>query len=583
MLEFLRRALAARVVVALACGALVLPASAAGALAADPTPSPVGTFAPGPGASASPTPAPPVGASPGEPTRPLRADRTRAGIVPGNSLSIAVAGGTGAIGARSSSASVDVTYDAATRRALLFARAPGMAVVTVFDAIGGRADIAVLVAPPGGTVPADVTLQLGGNVSSAYALARVDARIAHDAQLQPGATIDVHGVTLANALRAGERLDTVARVKIDGGGAFVDAAGTTNVHVRVDAYPKLDPQMLLYSDDPERLTAAADGVLYRATVAAGGSARAYVYHVSDTPDRRLYLVLQTVGTAERVQMLGYSAGPENAFSFVGHRATLQYLLERGAQESTIVDVPGDAPLAIPLSGRAMRAGDLIASIFDLRALGGAALTVTIVAVSGDRDPLEVVTGPELAGDGHGRRGEFSLLDVPPLALAYTAGAPEPVPFAIGAPTLGNLRPGGRALGGDYGVLREIALQLNNPTPSVADVYFYEAAAGGNATTSLWFTGDPAPTEIACVRVPTNRYAIKAFELAAGETRTVTGEYMTDGTSYFPLLFGLTATPPSPAPGPYSPDACTPRSPPTSAPSPLPTPSAVMTAAATQRP
>jgi len=516
-------------------------------------------------------PSAPSTVAPSGPVKPLRVDRTRLGIVPGSSSSIAVFGGSGPIGVRSSDASVEATYDANARRATLRARAPGLASVTLFDASGQAATIAVLVAPPAGIVPSDVTLRLAGTVSPAFVLARANAALLREAHLQPGATIDIHGLTIASVLRAGDELNTVARVKLDGRGVFVDALGTTNVHVRVETLPKLDPQTVLYSDDPERLDVGADGVLYRATVEAGRGARAYIYHVSDTPNRRLYLALASAGTPARVQLLGYSAGPENAYSFVGHRATLQYLLERGLQQSDVLDVAADTPTLIPLSGRAMRAGDLVASIFDLRALGGGALSVTVIAVSGDRDPLEVLAGPEIAGDGHGRRGEFSLAGVPPLALSYAVGAPEPQPFAIGAPTLANLRADGRALGGDYGVLREIALQLTNPTASTANAYFYEAPAGGNATTTLWFTGDPAPIEIPCVKIPTSRYAIKAFTLAAGETRTVAGEYMTDGTSYFPLLFGIAATAPSPPPDAYSPDACTPKTRPAGSPSPAPSP------------
>lgn len=523
---------------------------------------------------ATPIPTQTPFAVPSGPVRPLRLERNRVGIVPGTAQTIGTSGGTGAIVARSSDATiVDAVYDALASVVMLRGRAPGSAIVRVSDALGARVDIAVLVAPAAGSVPSDVTIQLGGNVSAAYALARTNAGLLREAQLQPGATIDVHGLTFAGGLHPGDRRDALARVKLDGRGTFVDVLGTTNVHVRVDDFPKLDPQVLLYSDDPERLGAASDGVLYRATVEPGRAARAYVYHVSDTPDRRLYLVVRSVGAAERVQMLGYSAGPENAFSFVGHRATLQYLLERSAGESDVLDVPADTPVFVPLAGRAMRAGDLIASIFDLRALGGGALAISIVAASGARDPLEMLAGDELAGDGHGRRGEFSLANVPPLGLAYTVGAPEPAPFSIGAPTIANLRPGGKALGGDYGVLREVALQLTNPTASVANVYLYEMPAGGNATTTMWFTGDSAPLEVPCVKVPTNRYAVKAFELAAGETKTITGEYMTDGTSFFPLEFGLASAPPSPPPGPYSPDACTPKTPPPGYVPPTPTPAA----------
>lgn len=504
------------------------------------------------------------------PVRPLRLERGRVGVVPGTTQRVGLTGGREAIVARSSDTGiVDATYDPVARQISLAGHAPGNAVVTVTDSVGQRSEIAVLVAPAAGIVPTDVTIQLGGNVSTAYALARTDDRIVRDAQAQPGASLQIHGIAIPNGLHPGDRVETTARVKIDGHGAFVDVLGNTNVHVRDDPYPKLEPQILLYSDDPERLSPADDGVLYRATIDAGRSARAYIYHVSDAPDRHLYLAVQSIGGPARLQLLGYTAGPENAFSFVGHRATLQYLLERGAQESDVLDVPADAPLVLPLAGRAMRAGDLIASIFDLRALDGGALTVSVVAVTGGRDPLEVLAGAEIPGDGHGRRGEFSLVDVPPLALAYTVGGPEPAPFTIGLPTIANLRPGGHALGGDYGVLRGIALQLTNRATSAANVYLYETPAGGNATTTLWFANDPAPLEIACVKVPTNRYAVKTFEIAPGETKTITGEYMTDGTSYFPLLFGLSTTPPLPPPGPYSPDACTPKTPPVVISSPLP--------------
>jgi hypothetical protein len=112
----------------------------------------------------------------------------------------------------------------------------------------------------------------------------------------------------------------------------------------------------------------------------------------------------------------------------------------------------------------------------------------------------------------------------------------------------------------------VALELSNPGDAPQDVYLYEQAEGGTATTTIWFAGDPRPTEIPCVRSTTNRYLVKAFALAPGERRTVTGEYMTDGTSSFPLAFGLTSAAPSPPPGPYSPDACNPRTPP---PSPAP--------------
>ena len=411
---------------------------------------------------------------------------------------------------------------------------------------------------PAGIVPTDATLELGGFVSAEFATARIQAAIARTAQLQPGATIDVRVAALPAGLKPGDAVETVARVRIDGHAAFVDRVGVTNVHLRDETLPQLDPAFLFYSDDPERLDASADGVLYRNTIDAARSARVYAYHVSDAPDRRLYLALRATGSDARVQILGYAAGPTDAFAYAGHVSTLQYLLARGTQQSSIARVSADAPYLMQLGTRALREGDLVAAIFDLRVLSGDPVDVEIVAASADADPIDMLDAPEREGDGHGRRGEFALADVPPLALTYAIGGAEPTPFAIGTPTVANLRAGGRPLGGDYGVLRGVALAVSNPTSVPATAYFYEAAAGGTATTTVWFTGDPKPTEIPCVKLPTSRYLVREMPLAPGETRSVTGEYMTDGTSSFPLLFGLTATPPSPPPGPYSPDACNPK-------------------------
>jgi len=421
--------------------------------------------------------------------------------------------------------------------------------------------------PAAGVVPPEVTVELGGVVSPAFALARVRAALVAAAQLAPGAGLTFSDVVVRNVLREGDSLESLARVTIAPGAGYTGIAGTTAVHLRVESLGQLEPAFLFYSDDPEKLDATSDGVLYENTIDPARPARVYAYHVSQTPARRLFLALQTAAGSARVQILGYAAGPTDAFAYVGHVSTLQYLLERSTQESAVVAVTADSPYLQQLGYRAMNAGELIAAIFDVRVLDGGPVRVEIVDVAGDADPLGLLGGSEVPGDGHGRRGEFALGAVAPIAMSYVADDVEPSPFPVGVPTIANLRPGGRPLGGDYGALRPVTLALSNPGGVPASVYFYEQAGGGSATTTIWFAGDPRPIEVPCIHDPANRYTVKSFDLAAGESRTVNGEYMTDGTSSFPLFFGLTSTPPSPPPGPYSPDACNPRTPPPAPPSP----------------
>jgi hypothetical protein len=552
------------VAVAVALAALAAPLETqAQSYPAPPTPPPLtGTPAPAPTPSGTPGATPSAGPSPSPslPGLPIRVDRAKVGVVPGATVVVHVSGGVGPLTAQASFDGVDVRYDDPSKTLFLTGRANGRGTVTFADNAGDSAIVNVFVAPPAGVVPSDATVELAGTISQQFANARIQGTIAQLARMQPGTSIAVGGVN-ASALRPGDALEVRANVVLRGNDLYVDQTGTTNVHVRVAALPQLDPVVLFYSDDPERLGPLDDGVLFRGTISTTRPARTYVYHVSDS-NRRLYLALDSPSGVARVQVLGAAAGPSDAFSYVGHLSTLRYLLERPPQESFIATVGPGAPYLLPLGAGTMLPGQLIAGVHDWRVLDGPDVNVSVVAASTNVDPASLLGQPEHPSDGHFRRGEFSLANVPPLALAFAAGGPEPQPFAIGVryyasgqPAFPNLRQdivqqaGQRApLAGDYGVLRNVSLQLTNPTPSPQNVYLYEQpGANGGVTTTIWFNGDPAPTEVRCVSDPSQRYLVKGWGLAPGQTVTVTGQYMTDGTSFLPLYFGLTSAQPQVAP------------------------------------
>ncbi len=520
---------------------------------ATPSAFPSPSEAPAPGSSASPVP--------------LRVDRARVGVVPGASVVVHVAGGVGSLVASPSFSGVEVVSDASGRTLTLTGVANGRGTVTISDTrrrYGGRQR----------PRRSPRRRRAGGchRRAGRYGIAAVRHRARprrHRAARADAARDDaaVNGLT-AGTLHAGDTLETQARVVVQGNDAYVDQSGTTNVHLRVAALPRLDPAVLYYSDDPERLGPLDDGVLFRGTIDASLPVRVYAYHVSDVP-RRLYLALSSATGTSHVQVLGAAAGPTDAFSYVGHLSTLRYLLERAPQESVVTTVSSAAPVLVPLGAGSMLAGQLIAAIYDLRVLDGGPVSVMVVAASSGVDPATLLAQPEHPSDGHFRRGEFSLANVPPLAISYTAGAPEPEPFTVGVryfadgrAAFPNTRPditaaaGQRApLAGDYGVLRNVALQLANPTAAPQNVYLYEQpGANGGVTTTIWFDGDAAPTEVRCVSDPSQRYLVKGFGLAPGQTLDVTGTYMTDGTSFLPLSFGLTATQPPVAPA----NACGPK-------------------------
>ena len=387
--------------------------------------------------------------------------------------------------------------------------------MTIADAYGDTAAIAVLVGPPAGVVPADVTLDLAGNVSPQFASARTQAAIAQAAQLQPGATVSL-GALAVGALPPGSAADARVNVVLHGNDASVDVTGATNVHVRVASLPLLDPAVLFYSDDPERLGPLDDGVLFRGTIDATRPARAYAYHVSDATGRKLYLALRAVGG--NVARAGARCGGRPDGRVLVRRAPFDAALPARARAAGELHRNGCARRAVSAAARRGHDAAGTAHRRDLRPARARRrpVDVAIVAASTGVDPATLLGQPEHPSDGHFRRGEFSLANVPPLALAFTVGGPEPQPFTVGfryfangQPAFANLRPdinaaaGQRApLAGDYGVLRNVSLQLANPTPAPQNVYLYEQpGANGGVTTTIWFTGDPAPTPSSASAIP----------------------------------------------------------------------------------
>jgi hypothetical protein len=488
----------------------------------------------------------------------MRVDRARAEIPLGSSLTINVSGTSGPLNVQVPYDGVDATYDPVTHRLLVTARTPGSGTITLTDRNGNSATIAVLVAIPAGVIPADVEVAVAGNVSAAFVSARIRDAIERALVRQPGTVLDVHGLTIPPTLAPGDKLEGSAGVTLDGHGTYVDVAARTNVHLHDDPETALDPVELLYSDDPEYIGGNVAGVLIRAMLDQHTPARLFVYHVADGAPRRMSLIFRATA-ASHVQMLGTVSGASPAFTYIGQQSSARFLAAHASGESAIVPVAAGVPYEIPLG--LQQPGDLLEAIADLHVIDGGPVDVALVTRPADAT-LPPLDGPEVPGDSHGRRGVFALTNVAPVDLSFTAGAAEPARVSLGDTALANQRTDGRPLGGDYGIVRPLALHLANPTAAPLSVYLYELTSGaGGATATLWFTGDGAATLVPCVDDPAQPHLIKAFALAAGEARTVTGTFMTDGAASYPIHFGLSATaplppapngcvvtPPSPAPG-----------------------------------
>jgi hypothetical protein len=380
-------------------------------------------------------------------------------------------------------------------------------------------------------------------------------------------------------------------VTLNGHDRWRDVGGTVPVSIELVTLPPLEPAQLFYSDDPEKVLGDQAGVLFRAALSADApTARLYAYHEFTVTGRRLYALLRSAATSH-VQFLGAVAGPSDP-TYTGHVLTVHYLQARRTQQSVIATLDAD-PVLLEI-GNPSKAAEVLSGIYDFRLIDGGPVDVVLVAGfdSGDPDPVALIDAPPPAKDTSDRAGVYPLGAVAPIMLSasildakYSKDprySKSPGMFAVVG--LWAMPPvaGKRYLGGDYGLVRPFRLTMTNVTDQPGTIYLYEAPSKGGGTITLFFDGG-LPTVFerpVCLQAPQDapafrdRYLLKAFTIPptrGGAAVIVTGEYMTDGGSSYPVELGLSLDTPLPLPPPKT--MCVGSSP-SPAPSASPTPAPV---------
>jgi hypothetical protein len=475
---------------------------------------------------------------------------------PNATQTVSITGAGGAITAVSTDALVSATVDGSTVT-IAAAAATGHDVVRVTDANGASVDLPVFVANDAASVPAAIALRVTGQpVDASWLGTQISAAVSAAVVAAPGAgAVTVTPSTMPPPPPGASAAIPVA-VHVDGNGTYLDVDARVEVTVQNVAAEPFAPPLLMYDDDPERVN--ADGVLYRGTVDADTPRRLYYYHDGGDGAHRLVVVLSAASTtAADVQVIDAGAGPSLDVLSVGHAVTRNFLQADAANQGLVLTVAPGRPVVLHdvlLGPRVGAAGNI-----DLQILGGGAVTVTVLAVPPDGDPLAALGGPVLPGDGHHRTGLFNLANYGTRSLAYAVGDPD-LRIAYGDRDLTppNADPGG--LGhdfGDYGVTQTFLFSMSNPAASDATVYLYERPIGGVVRST--FVVDGSLAQVGCVRDSAQRYSIYAVSLAAGKRYLMRVDTMTDGSSAYPIEIGLTTTPPQPAAPPISaPDGCFPK-------------------------
>lgn len=478
----------------------------------------------------------------------------------GQATTVTVLGGSGALGAALDNSIGRIAINQAVRTVTLTATVTrANATLRIFDSLGQAVDVAVRVAPVAGTVPLNLAIKLtGDSVGGNFIASQIALTLQRQTQVQPGVIPTINVQPPAQPLGPGAVANLLVPVQLRGGDQYLDVNGATNVTVQnVSAVP-FSPTLLHYSDDPERIL--SDGVLYRATLSAQQPIRLYDYHENGPQSRRLVLVLSSA-TPSSVHMIESFAGPNIDVMTVGHVVTRNFLIYKPRNIGTIVDLTPNAPVSYRDVTMAPRDG--VANNLDLRLVGGGPVTLTVLAVSPGVNPLTLLEGLRLPGDTHNRHGIFSLTGYGAQNVQYQVGGGQAsIDIGDREPTVPNVESdaGGHDYG-DYGVLHQLLITMNNPTDQPAPVYLFMAPRAGPVRSTYLIDDDATPLELGCVRAqnPMVRYLLRAYTVPARgslQSRVLT---MSEGGSNYPITIGVSEEAPEPAAPPISaPNGCFPK-------------------------
>jgi hypothetical protein len=456
---------------------------------------------------------------------------SRSVVLPfGGSAAVQVSGVYGQLTATATNPVIArVTASQDTRQLVIMAKGLGNTTVTVRDARGTTAEVAVAVEMQAGRVAPTASIRITGAPASALfvadeaaAAALAAAEPATGSVLRTGSAVlpthdlDIDGIA-----------DVAVPMSIRGNGLYpVDAV----THVRVEnfAQPQMRPSSLLVSDFPESLR--ENGLLYTATLKWEEPMRLLFYHANPVGKPHRWIVLQATNRSEQdttLTLTDGSAGPDPDAISVGHLSTERFLVHESQNESTVIKVPAQSTVA--LVSRSLPAGSVVCDLLQLQKIGGAPLDLALSAqerpeaVAGLDEAAALLTDTVKHARGRYPIPEF-FYDV-----TYNASA-APLEIPVGELPLPNLRQG-IALAGDYGVLFSVNATLINDGSAPAEVALYANPRGGRATGT--FLIDRALVQ-AHALPPYSHFKIKQYTIPAHGFVNVNVVTMPEGGSSYPL-------------------------------------------------
>jgi hypothetical protein len=399
---------------------------------------------------------------------------------------------------------------------------PGQTVVAI-AAHGAVVGVRVVVKKYAGEAMASVTVDCTGRPApSELVRALVMESYPRALRLEPGAWARLTGKPrLPASLSAGEEGWARVPVRLAGPGLLPRQA-TAQVHVRCRRLPPRDANALLYSNDPERIARPAR--LYVGEVEPNAPCR-LLYHHQNVAGQPLILRVDLINPEEapaEAQVVDGVAAPMVDTVLAGHRAGARYLRNAVRDVGRVYTVPGRS--RVPLLRQRLAPGYTASGLYGLRSLNGQRL---LVEVRAERPAAVDPAFPQpdaVALVQHVYPNPRRVMEA-----SYTCGKSWTF-LRVGKLAIPG-KDGQQKLDGNYGVLYDISVRLDNPLPQARVVRLVLAPDAGGAQGVFLVEGKwvEAPH-----LAPPAEFELAQFLLSPQEHRVVNIRTLPVGGSAYPV-------------------------------------------------
>ncbi len=331
----------------------------------------------------------------------------------------------------------------------------GRAVVR-FGREGKESGFTVWVKKYAGRVDGQASAAVTGSEAPGSLVRRVALERALDViSSEMGATVKLAGdVQGARALGRGDEVAVNIPLEIAGAG-YLTLRSTVRVQVHNLPLPPRPAELLLYSNDPESFR--DHGTLFEGPVEAGGPARLFFHHQNRTgKPARIQVHLANPGTEPvDVQVIGGDAGPYIDPLQAGHRAGQRYMAAALQDLGFVARISARSSRQVYTATLPER--ESVSGIYTFRVVQGGPL-VALVTASTDGTTPEI--DAELLDVA---RGEPHLYPRPQKEAFFTYQVGGKWTFMpVGRQPIPAKNPN-RKLFGNYGVLYDLTVEIENPT------------------------------------------------------------------------------------------------------------------------